>query len=38
MEKSCRKFAPKGSPRPLFCVGKQHKTTTQRNSFKNKIF
>ena len=26
MEKSCRKYAPKASPRPLFYFGKQPKT------------
>ena len=39
MEKSCRKYAPKASPRPLFYFGKQPKTAiAARNSFKNKIF
>ena len=26
MEKSCRKYAPNASPRPLFYLGKQPKT------------
>ena len=39
MEKSCRKCAPKASPRPLFNFGKQPKTALhEKNSFKNKKF
>ena len=36
MEKSCRKCAPKASPRLLFYFG--CKIMLARNSFKNKIF
>ena len=39
MEKSCRTFAPKASPRPLFYLGKESKKPLhERNYFKNKIF
>ena len=38
MEKSCRKYAPKASPRPLFNSGKNPKQPLHaRNSFRNKI-
>ena len=33
MEKSCRKCAPKASPRPLFYFGKQPKTATACKKF-----
>ena len=33
MEKSYRKYAPKGSPRPLFYFGKQPKTAIARMKF-----
>ena len=39
MEKSCRKWAPKASPRPFFIfVNNQKQPLDPRNSFKNKIF
>ena len=33
MEKSCRKFAPKASPRPLFYFDKQPKTAIACRKF-----
>ena len=33
MKKSCRKCAPKASPRPLFYFGKQHKTAIACKKF-----
>ena len=33
MEKSCRKYAPKASPRPLFRFGKQPKTVITCKEF-----
>ena len=33
MEKSCRKWVPKASPRPLFNSAKQPKTAIARNKF-----
>ena len=39
MEKSCRKYAPKASLRPLFIlVNNQKQPLHARTSFKNKIF
>ena len=39
MEKSYRKYAPKGSPRPLFYFGKQPKQPLHAwNSFKIRYF
>ena len=39
MEKSCRKCAPKASPRTLFILVNNPKQSLHaRNSFKNKIF
>ena len=39
MEKSCRKCAPKASPRPLFIlVNNPNQPLHARNSFKNEIF
>ena len=38
-ERSCRKCAPKASPRPFLNFGKQPKQSLHaRNYFKNKIF
>ena len=33
MEKSCRHYAPKASPRPLFYFGKQPKTAIDGKKF-----
>ena len=40
MEKSCRKLAPKASPRPplLILLYKRKQPLHARNSFKNKMF
>ena len=39
MEKSCRKYVPKASPRPfLICVNNPKQPLNARNCFQNKIF